>query len=393
VSYPLGTATSPIILPPGTNGVTLSLTGPTAKADLYRYRVYDDGAWMYTLSSENTSIGITGLSSGNLYSWTSFAENTTCGTGVTSPVSNRGYFRVNSVPAVGNFRIKNNSGTVIPAEVVGGQNRNHICQTSFLGSRNVRFELDVSDADGIDDINQVSLTWNGISYTLSRGTTAGIGGTYFVNVDYSGVHNSGVDGIGATVTDDQGQSVSSTVNRYWKVWNCQVATSGQIFDGSAGQACNSTGFTSPMSTEVNFTDLAFRNAGTGETLWATTMGTAFLSTNLAWGQSYLPLFSGGTTTKPNGNLKAFNRITRLINTGVGTTSCPVDMQFNLNASLVDPYYSTTTAKLDFSFIRFMNSWFQVAGSGVKAKQSLVSGVPVTAPEASRFLTLGKKPGG
>jgi len=46
---------------------------------------------------------------------------------------------------------------------------------------------------------------------------------------------------------------------------------------------------------------------------------------------------------------------------------PVEMQFNLNASLVNPYYSETTAKLDFSFIRFMNSWFQVTGSGSQGK--------------------------
>jgi hypothetical protein len=95
------------------------------------------------------------------------------------------------------------------------------------------------------------------------------------------------------------------------------------------------------------------------------------------------LVNGGAVTNIDGNLNASSRFTRLIDTGVGTTICPSNAQFNTRL-VVSPYSLNPSLTVDLSYIRDQEGWFQGRGMDIRAKTSISAGVPIT---ANSFLSI------
>ena len=385
---PLGSALNPVILLDTTP--LLDWEGNDPLADSYEINVINPSGgvvWTGTTTAGTTSISVgTALSNNITYRWYVRALNSTCspyGQNFYSLPSGYGYFKINSPPVIGNFYIFNVGNTEVVAE---SGSRNHICQSDFNGSRFVNFRLNVSDADGVNDISQVSLNWNGATYILNRGATWPTGATYTTTIDYGTYHDQGIYEIRARAVDFSGTTIDQGTGRNWKVWNCQVPVSGNLYDGSADHSC-AGGFNTLADLNMDFRALIFHNITESVTASVTVPNSFVVDMgNLIWNRSYLPLINRGDNFNPNGGLAATGRLTRMTDLGTGVLTCPVSDQFALNVS---PYSANPSAKIDFSFIRDQESWYQVRGGGVRAGNSIESGVPVTANALERYLTLGR----
>ena len=407
INYPVGTSLSPVVLAGGTTGITLSLGGTASKADLYYYGIYKNGTYSYGLNSTNPviNVGITGLTTGVTYSWRARSLNNTCipysgGVGVTSAASSFGYFRVNSLPTFTSLIIKNADSGVVVGQAGGSTSRNHICQSTFQNStspRRVIFEASVSDADGASDIGSTGavLKWNGKLYTMTKvGSPVGVGATMRATVDFGvGDNSSGTYDLFVTVTDIYGgTSGEVNTNRDFKVWDCQVPVSGTLFQAPDGvQVCSTNsvgiGFSIPIEDKVGFESITFSDTP-NVVLTDDDLDSYGSPNNVIWGKTYLPLINGGDASNIDGTLLATGRQTRIIDIGGGTTTCSAASQFTIDDARVSPYSATPRAQVDFSFIQDQESWYQVSFAGIRAKSSLTYGVPYTAPDSSRFLTLG-----
>ncbi|HBP50954.1 TPA: hypothetical protein DD455_01300 [Candidatus Shapirobacteria bacterium] len=295
-----------------------------------------------------------------------------------------------NIPILGNVVIDNADSVAVTADA---SNRNHICEDTFVGAslpRRVIVEANVSDGDGYADISTVQLRWNGTIYNMSFVSGSINSATYRAVIDFSGAQNSG--GTYAwefnMVDADGNTSGWEDSIRSFKAWDCLVPVSGILYDGSAGQACNNTGFTTIIINATGFREMLYSNSlGVNDVAFVVSPPANYGSASLTWGQTYLPLINGGDVSNLNGDLTATGRFTRIIDEGVGTTSCPVNSQFNIG-TYVSAYGLTPRAKVDMSFIRDQEAWFQVGGAGVKAKMDIDSGVPATMlPLSSRALSV------
>ena len=293
-----------------------------------------------------------------------------------------------SRPTVTNLLIKNSDGLVVTAE---SGSRNHLCQLDFetsSSSRRVIFEADVDDVDGWTDINGAVLEWNGNNYLMTLIGGLGTGATLRAVVDFgSGDNDSLTHSLLVDVVDNEGENSGFVDSgRNWKVWNCQVSVLGKIYDGSIGQACNNIGFTVEADSNMEFSNLIYKNNDGEDIDMSTNLPADYGPTNVVFSDSYLPIFNYGSVVNPDGSLKGTNRITRIIDLGTGTTHCPVATQFDIDSN-VSAYSVVPSAKIDFSFIRSQEGWFQVSGAGVKAKNVVGSGVPLTADPVTRALSI------
>lgn len=365
--------------------VTLSWNAVT-NAESYVVGLYNSAGTLIWNPSGITSTSITtaALSSG-VYYWGVRAVNDTCTVGQTSGLSALGYFRINSSPTITNLVIRNSDGTAVAVET---GNRNHICQSSFTSAtqaRQVRFEATLTDADGWADIASAQLQWNGSTYNLNLAAGSGTSRLGTVMVDYTGVNNGRVYMINGIANDPYTSSGWVAMNRSWKVWDCQVPVMGTVYDGSAGQACNNTGFTVLAGANMGLSRLIYD--GNADVEMTLNPPANYGTNNVIWGQNYLPLFNNGSVANPEGDLAATGRFTRIIDLGVGTTACP-SAQFNIGNN-ISAYSANPRAQIDFSFIQDQLSWFQVSGGGVRAANALRSGVPVTADVTNRALSLAQ----
>jgi hypothetical protein len=295
-----------------------------------------------------------------------------------------------NVPILGNVVVENADSVAVTADT---SNRNHLCEIDFVDAslpRRVIIEATVSDGDGYTDISTVQLRWNGNIYNMTFVSGSINSAIYRAVIDFSGAQNSG--GTYAwefnMIDADGNTSGWEDSVRSFKAWDCMVPVSGTLYDGSAGQACNNTGFTTTISNATGFREMLYDNtSGTNDVIFGVSPPANYGVSNLTWGQIYLPLINGGDVSNINGDLTATGRFTRIIDNGVGTTSCPVNSQFNIG-SYVSAYGLVPSAKVDMSFIRDQEGWFQVAGGGVKAKIDIESGVPATMlPLSSRALSI------
>lgn len=308
--------------------------------------------------------------------------------------------RVNAPPTFTSLVIKNANNVVAVGETGGTTFRNHICQTTFQNTtipRRVIFEASVSDADGASDIGSTGavLKWNGKLYTMTKvGSPVGVGATMRATVDFGvGDNSSGTYDLFVTVTDIYGgTSGEVNTNRDFKVWDCQVPVSGTLFQAPDGvQVCSTNsvgiGFSIPIEDKVGFESITFSDTP-NVVLTDDDLDSYGSPNNVIWGKTYLPLINGGDASNIDGTLLATGRQTRIIDIGVGTTTCSAASQFTIDDARVSPYSATPRAQVDFSFIQDQESWYQVSFAGIRAKSSLTYGVPYTAPDSSRFLTLG-----
>ncbi|HNY63748.1 MAG TPA: hypothetical protein PKL91_08615, partial [Bacteroidales bacterium] len=316
-----------------------------------------------------------------------------------------------------NLILENDVGTIVPMEnMVGlGTSGNHTCQSIFHENRKMKFVVKAEDPNGGGEIEEMHVRFrNGSNYPLmvsiraitsspvssivssggaiwdgsvALGGVVGLGRGVTFPVDLTSNFPDGVYEMQVRVVDRYGaESGWVSSNRYLKVWNCQVPVSGNLYDGSADHSC-AGGFNTLADSAMEFNALVFNNS-TKSVVATVTVPNSFVvgMGNLIWNRSYLPLINGGNILNPDGSLSATGRLTRMTDLGTGALTCPITNQFNLNVS---PYSANPSAKIDFSFIRDQESWYQVRGGGVRAGNSIESGVPVTANALERYLTLGR----
>jgi hypothetical protein len=296
-----------------------------------------------------------------------------------------------NIPFLGDLTITNSDELVMEADTNG---RNNICEAGFDTSTNPRqvtFVVNAGDMDGYSNIVRVELSWAGVGYTLDFVSGQDEYAVYSKTVLFDAdQNNNDTYPIEVKITDNDGKS-SGWVDsgRLWKVWSCEMNVSGYLYDGSLGQSCNNTGFTSVVNGAFGFSSLLFRNAGVGwGVLTTVNIPDNFTASNLYWGRTYLPIFNDGSVGDPNGSLPTTSRMIRVIDLGTGVTSCPVSDEFD-TSDIISAYSTTPSALIDFSFIKDNEGWFQVAGAGIKAKSGLSSGVPLTANVNIRALSISK----
>lgn len=305
-------------------------------------------------------------------------------------------FRIVSPPTFTSLVIKNADSGVVAGEAGGTTFRNHICQTTFQNTinppRRVIFEASVNDIDGAADITTATLTWKGNNYPMTKISSAGTAATMQATINFVDSDNAtGLFDLFVTATDSNGAS-SGLVNtdRDWKVWDCQVPTYGSLYEAKDGvPTCSTTSDGSyidanKIESGVGFNSIIFSDTPN------VTMNDNDLNSygpnSIVWGKMYLPLINGGTAGGNfDGTLLATGRRTRIVDMGLGTTTCP-NSQFTINNANISAYSASPQAKIDFSFIQDQEAWYQVVGAGVKGKEEVESGVPVTALEQALTLS-------
>jgi len=360
---PDGTLVNPT--PVSTLTTTLSWTNTDSRTDSYDVTLINmsTGVTTWTTSTTNTSVTTPTLNVGVIYRWYVRAVNTTCGTDW-SVLSVSGYFQTNQVPTLMSVNILNSDSVLVSPET---GNINHICRPSFHNSTNptnVNFLVNLRDLDGASDIQSAQMRWHGVITSLSIGESTNINRVNTrASIDYTGVNDSGTYPIEIRIFDSFSNTGWLDSGYDWKVWNCNVLVTANVFDGSTGQACNNTGFSIPLT----YSSISYKNMSGG----------ADATNTLVWPDSYLPLVNGGDVLNPDGDLAASGRFTRLIDIGVGTTICPSGSQIGVSAA-VSAYSINPSLTVDLSYLRDQENWFDGRGVDIKAKGEISSGVPITA---------------
>lgn len=313
--------------------------------------------------ASQTSVLASSLESGNIYYWQSRAVNDTC---VGNPAgivygtwSNPGYFRINRPPTIEAVAISNGSGSVVPVQT---GDRNHICQMTFQNDpnpRRVTFTLRLRDLDGWNEIQSATMRWNGRTYPLTLNPGLGTDRMGTVTVDFgAGDNSSGVYSLEGIVADNYSSGGYVDLGRSWKVWDCNVPTSGTVYDGSPIISCPLVGFDNPAPVEMNFTSLNF-----GGVAMSVSPPSSYGPNNLIWGHSYAITYPGINASGMNYRINGSN--------------CNSLALVTLDQLRVDAYLANPAADIDFSFVRNQVGWFQARGSGIEAGNSVSSAVPVT----------------
>jgi hypothetical protein len=373
-----------------------------------------DGVGTTVLNNTNVSpASVSSLSSGSLnyntvYRWHIRAVNTTCGTDY-GAWSAWGYFRFNRSPNFNpidqTFRLRNSSSTLVAAETGA---RNQICQTAFMVSgshdRRVRVEVRAIDPDGHADINRVFFRMgvgysagviniasgsptsliNGSGWSLyATPTVVGSGTSKVVTFpiefnDNTPMNSSSLYNMEVRVEDIYGVSSGWVdTNRDFKVWNCQIPNQGTLYDSRsvAGAVCpTNIGYDIPYSGSL-FTDLVYYKDSTSNPANNKTISVSspnFSSgDNLIWGYSYLANFNSDLDmTDPRASQK-------IIDLGVGTTTCTPMGQFTINQSLVSAYENSPAMRFEYGGIKDQEPWYQGRGVSILGLNGVTSRVPVT----------------
>ncbi|MFA7300930.1 MAG: Hint domain-containing protein [Candidatus Shapirobacteria bacterium] len=300
---------------------------------------------------------------GQTYYWRVSAVNGSSDSSLTDTIQS---FKINSAPTYSALTLKNSSGTTVSWDT---GNKNHICKSGFTKNPSpklVTFQFTLTDEDGGNNITAARMLWNGVATNLTLGAVSGNTVIATATVNYTGINNINSFPIQVEISDTASTTGWISTGYTWKVWNCNVPVTTTIYDGSSGQACNTTGFALLADAKMGYTGTIYKNMSGG----------VDQSNTLDWADSYLPLVNGGDILNPNGNLSASGRFTRLIDLGVGTTICPSGSQFNTGVT-VSPYSASPSLKVDLSFIRNQENWFQGRGVDIRSKNEITSGIPIT----------------
>ena len=283
------------------------------------------------------------------------------------------------------------------SDIMDGNNRIHICDPFIANHTNPRrliYVVFVSTSNGWQDIASVRIRWlkDNVVKNMARITGYHDGDPangelpdnqdvyhLIVNFNDSDNHSGNAYDHQVNVTSVKGNRSTGWINadRLLKVWDCNVSVSGGFFDSSGQPACT---MTTPMPLGM-VNNLAF---GIGNSIVSANItGTSYSGANLHFAKSYLPYFNGGNASNIYGTLAVTSHTTKINNAANCTGVNDIGV-----SNLVDPYDDTThQLQADFAFTRLMDPWYQIIGSGLRSRANLVWAVPITAPTASRYLTL------
>ncbi|MBU1089157.1 thrombospondin type-1 domain-containing protein [Patescibacteria group bacterium] len=411
ISSPSGTQSNPTnlgqitVVPLNWNQNSSSLT------DYYQVRVYDssdnlDWSDNYVSGRSTTSVTTGSLALGEVYHWRVRAVNNDCGIDY-GAWSSYGYFRLNTEPELDDFEVRNDDDDIVWADSVDpddGDDRYQICDVEFIQggshSRQVRFVIEATDDDGVNEIEEISLRLDGAgSVTVSNLTTSPVssftGGGWSI---YSAVEVSLVGGNLRVVFPMEFNEDFDNVNIYdvdvrvedvygdssgWEdtgtnfmVWSCQVCdVGGNLYDASltpfAWPVCPNEGY-SILGEDMNLTSVVFEGAGVDDVDMEVISDNEYIRTGdcLIWGYVYTP--------ELNSDLRGSIPVIRVTDTGAGVVgACDDDVDMTDSDGDVDPYSAVPSLQVDFSSVRDQDAWYQVVGCGGKAGQLLVDNVPNT----------------
>jgi hypothetical protein len=283
--------------------------------------------------------------------------------------------KCNTPPTFKGLVIKNKTNTTVSAE---SGNKNQICDTAFSSSRSVTFKVGIGDSDGIADIKNVTLTWNGNNIPMigSIGATTTFGITFPDNSTYN---LGSTYPLIVTITDSINQTAVDAT-RYLKIWDCKVPISGTIYDGTNGASCPNTGFSITNPDALNLKNLAFKQNNIDFTMSINSDKTSYYSDSnngLIWGSNIaVPQF--------NGDIALSNPILIKTLSSSGTSTCSND--FYVNTNTVDPYATSIGITADFTGILIQDPWWQAKGGGVISNTSVSGQVPVTCIETNNCVS-------
>lgn len=291
-----------------------------------------------------------------------------------TPGSDAYCYAIKNVPPVFlGLVIKNSSGAVVGAET---GSRNQICQTSFGGSRAITFEVSASDADGISDIRNITLTLNGVEIPrLSNFGSVTTFGWTGVDVAPDTMNRTSAYPLVVTITDLYGATATNS-SRSFKFWNCNLPVSGTVYDSSAdgGPTCPNSGFSVEADRSVlNFTSLSFVNGGNSVDMTVSSVGSSYSSGGnyLTWGvNGYVPQF--------NSNISLSSEAMRSKESSASTWSCG----WYIDTTNSDPYIANPTFIADFSGILIQDPWWQTAEGGAISNNEVDGKIPVTCSDTS-----------
>lgn len=276
-------------------------------------------------------------------------------------------FTRDTAPTFTSLNIRNGSGAMVAWD---GGNRNQICKPDFANdpdNRTATFEAVITDVDGGNDVAAVNLNWNGNIYpmTLSNPTPTTITAT--ATIDYfTGASTTAPITIQYNDQTGFGTGAAYVATGYtWKVWNCNVPTNGNLYDGSNApfgvpQCSTGAGFTTLATAAMNF------NAVSAGAATITNSNAYSLNTPLQWANTY--------TMLPNADLVAGSPTVRWVDPNVGTPLCGAQYAVS---TLVDPYEANPALKVDFSAVKNQQAWYSVRGGGIKAAGAITDMVPIT----------------
>lgn len=282
----------------------------------------------------------------------------------------------NFPPSIDNVIIKDSVDKTIVGIDTDGMN--HICQTEFHNSREIIFEVTISDADGVVDVDNanITLTWNG--YIIPMISVVSTDATHKIatfELDFPDSYNSAtVYPLIAKVTDSRSQTDTDS-SRNFKVWNCQVPINdSNIYDDSleTGGCANAAlfvdvnkikdivGFDDPMS----FVPLL----GDSKNMIVTKPSMFKSGNNLIWGLQY-PV----TKISFNPEIK-INKAS--LDMRLNNGSCATEINLT-NNNQVSPYSANPSVTADLSAIVNQEPWWQASNGGVISNQQISNQVPST----------------
>jgi len=392
---PAGTAVAPTVILDSTSTTLTWLQNSSTLTDSYQVEVYrvSDGVRVsnsVVVGRANVSLATGALSYEELYYWRVRAINDTCSPVLYGAWSSNGYFIFNHGLSLTSFVLKNGTSETVVAEAGG---RNHLCQSEFLDSRRVVFSVTVTDGDGGDSIDEVrlrlrqggadslvvgvtnltgtpvsSLSGSNASFWGSEVTTSVLGNTRTVNfyVEFGSGFNQALYDMAVYAVDNWGSILNwADTARDFKVWDCLVSVSGEMYDATAelsGPVCPSTGYSTLVGAEVHFVSLSY----TDKEMTVTVPASYDSGGNkLVWGSSYVPIFADLAGSIPT---------MRVTNAPVGS-QCPASL--TVNSTIVSAYDSPPTLDVDFATILEQDPWFQAVGAGIKAGVQVLNNVPRT----------------
>lgn len=330
-----------------------------------------NGAYFSTAPSSNLcSLGTASSVTvdADIFSWSCYGTSGYCGGSAGLDVTceaTRAY-----APIISDFEIKNTSDVVVPAD---STNQNHICEPVF-GDRVARFVVTGTDPSGNNDIASVRLRIGSLIYAPA----SLVNGVATFDVPYSsGNDSASAQIIEVNVMDSTGQSNGwISMGRSFKFWDCQIPVVGTLYDGSNAvfEVINcspgSADFMNPVASSLAY-NLNFNDAITGNSKLMNTSSPNYSSGNnkLTWGLEYVASFIG----LDGGNTP----IMKFPGNNVCNTSGSAFRVDNSAQIGIDPYATNQTLVLDFSTILSQFAWYQVAGGGVLAKNTITDSIPNT----------------
>jgi hypothetical protein len=294
------------------------------------------------------------------------------GTGLPTAFSGIGSFIINVPSTLTTTTLTNSDNQNV---VLDSGGLAHICKTDFTNSsvpRRAKFVFTLSDLNGWADIISTRMRWNGNVYNAVLSGGSGNSTTATVTVDFVSANNGTLTyPVEIQITDGGGSTAYIDTNIDWKVWDCNIPVSGNVYDSSSStlgaQCTTGEGYTDLADASMNFNYVDFVPTS-GSTVRVNAVDdSAYSGGSLLWGKIY--------TATPNSDLVGGTPIVRWVDTGVGTTSCGTQM--SLINTVINPYSSIPSLVISFASAAAQDPWYQVENGGIQAATTISNIVPIT----------------